>query len=349
MIEGYLNPDEFNQLNKAFNDQTKKLQKTIVNLQDKEGYTPMHLASFYGDFLSVQMFLRLGGNSHIVDNRDNKKVIDHAANGFVRNVLLDLQVAALKGDVSSFDSLLNCGNNIDERKTIYTVSPLHNAIQFTKETHSDEMLRFVLKCGAQIDIADGSGWTPLHHACKNGDMTATKILLENNADVNAISSKHFFPIHIAAMNNHDQIIQVLLQHGAKIECQSDEKCTPLLLAAKKGHCEALKMLLDNGANIYAVDQRDWTALHYAAYNGHAKAVNLLCKYDADDEKLREMVNSSGKIAREISQKEDVKFQFNSKLYICSQLLTIFDNSSLESCFRWATRYCKKTSSVWRRH
>jgi len=40
-------------------------------------------------------------------------------------------------------------------------------------------------------------------------------------------------------------------------------------------------------------------------------VNLLCKQDADYEKLREMKNSQGKIAKEIASIDSVKFSFNS--------------------------------------
>ena len=45
--------------------------------------------------------------------------------------------------------------------------------------------------------------------------------------------------------------------------------------------------------------------------GHGKAVNLLCKYDSDNEKLRDMINTQGKTPKGLTQHEDVKFQFNS--------------------------------------
>lgn len=86
----------------------------------------MHLASFYGDFLSVQFMRRLGANEHIKDFKDGKQVLDYAANGMVRSALIDLKEAARQGDSKSFDHLLNCGNKIDERKTIFTIAPIHN-------------------------------------------------------------------------------------------------------------------------------------------------------------------------------------------------------------------------------
>jgi len=59
--------------------------------------------------------------------------------------------------------------------------------------------------------------------------------------------------------------------------------------------------------------------------GHDKAVNLLCKYDADYEKLREMKNSQGKIAKEIASIDSVKFSFNSNF---SYFLPVILNSIL---------------------
>jgi len=62
--------------------------------------------------------------------------------------------------------------------------------------------------------------------------------------------------------------------------------------------------------------------------GHGKAVQLLCKYDADYEKLREMENTAGKVAKEIAPDANVKFQFNSKFF---SLIDSYHPSSLESC------------------
>lgn len=128
-MENLLSPETSHSLIDGFDQRVHHLQEKVINSQDNDGYTPMHLASFYGDFLAVQFMLRLGGNEHIRDRRDNKQVLDYAANGLVRGVLIDLKEAARKGDEKSFDFLLNCGNKIDERKTIYNIAPVHNVSQ----------------------------------------------------------------------------------------------------------------------------------------------------------------------------------------------------------------------------
>ncbi len=267
-MENILTEEQLEYYLKDYKRRVCNLQKRVINSQDNDGYTPMHLASFYGDFLCVQFLVSLGGDEHIKDNKDNKPVIDYASNSQVRRVLLDLKEAARRGDVGSFDSLVNSEdkNKIDERTTILTIAPIHNAVQHVAKTKNPEILNFVIKCGANLNVNDGSGWTPLHHACQNGDLETVKTLIKNEASVHSFSNKQFYPIHIAALNNHPAIIEFLFENQAKLECKNDEGCTPLHLAAKKGHVESMRKLLDLGANIYAEDIRSWTALHYASYN-----------------------------------------------------------------------------------
>lgn len=52
-----------------------------------------------------------------------------------------------------------------------------------------------------MDIADSNGWTPLHHACQNGDREAVDTLIMNAASLNKFSNKGYYPIHVAAMYN----------------------------------------------------------------------------------------------------------------------------------------------------
>jgi ankyrin repeat protein len=71
--------------------------------------------------------------------------------------------------------------------------------------------------------------------------------------------------------------------------------------------------------MYAVDYRKWTALHYASYNGKEQVVRLLCKYDDDENKLRNMKNSQGRTPKEIVAKDSVKLYFDSKMWSSSSL------------------------------
>ena len=90
----------------------------------------------------------------------------------------------------------------------------------------------------------------------------------------------------------------------------EQKCTPLHLACKRGNKESVALLLQSGANIYAQDFRQWNPLHYSSYNGFRMVSNYLLKWEADNDQLRDMKNSQGKIALNIAKNPETKKGFH---------------------------------------
>jgi ankyrin repeat protein len=161
-------------------------------------------------------------------------------------------------------------------------------------------------------MLDSNGWTALHHAAFNGDLTSVDQLLQQRANVDSFSNQYKTPLHFAALNNHAHVVASLLESGCNPEAKDEQQCTPLHLACKKGGQECLELLLRRGANLMAPDNRQWTALHYAAYNGHPRAANFLLKWEADDDKLSFVKNSQGRTAFIIAKDDRVKKAFNRK-------------------------------------
>jgi len=180
-------------------------------------------------------------------------------------------------------------------------------------------------------MTDSNGWTALHHAAFNGDLKSVEQLTAAGANVNAVSNQYKTPSHFAALNNHDQVLASLLATGANMEAKDEQQCTPLHLACKKKSQECLELLLGKGANLMAPDTRDWTPLHYASYNGHPRAVNFLLKWEADDDKLKDVKNSQGRTAFIIAKNDNVKKAFNRK-YMLTKFYNISSINSLS--MRW---------------
>lgn len=90
-------PEEYTEAVKEFNKSVRTTVKAVINAQDNEGYSPLHLASFYGDFASVQFYIKKGANPKAIDSRKRKEVLDFASNDQVRKYLIDLKDAARKG------------------------------------------------------------------------------------------------------------------------------------------------------------------------------------------------------------------------------------------------------------
>ena len=69
-------------------------------------------------------------------------------------------------------------------------------------------------------LAEINVWTPLQTACRNDDIEAVRILLENGADPNKtppFQLPWYAPIQIAASNGNVDIMTVLIENGADVE------------------------------------------------------------------------------------------------------------------------------------
>lgn len=207
--------------------------------------------------------------------------------------------------------LVNCGNKIDSKLSIFGEAPIHKAV-LTHVENKLAALATIIECKADVDNMDSNGWTALHHAAHNGDLESAQQLLNSGAKVNSYSNQQKTPLHFAAMNNHTQVIQLLISRNAEIEWNDEQKCTPLHLACKKGNLESVALLLNQGANIYAQDFRQWTPLHYGSYNGYRRVCNYLLKWEADKDTLRDMKNSQGRIALNIAKSPETKKGFTRK-------------------------------------
>ena len=59
------------------------------------------------------------------------------------------------------------------------------------------------------------GWTALHYAAINGDGELVKYLIKYGADVNKPTGEGSTPLYLAQLGNHEEIVNILKQAGAK--------------------------------------------------------------------------------------------------------------------------------------
>jgi hypothetical protein len=110
---------------------------------------------------------------------------------------------------------------------------------------SDDLARWLVAQGLDVDTADALGRTPLYQRASAGkDLT---LLLELGADVNGSRRSP-----VMAAINHPEALRVLLQHGADIDAHTGDG-TPLHRAALRS-AESTRILLDHGANPAVLDR-----------------------------------------------------------------------------------------------
>lgn len=139
----------------------------------------------------------------------------------------------------------------------------------------------LLNSGANINIKDDKGETPLHLAVTGGFTSVASILLERGADAGLANMKGVTPLMIAAFKNYTDIVKLLITAKVAVDSESRNGFTALMLASQAGNLEVIKLLLDSGAQIDKKTAQGNSALHSAVYGGKPEAVKLLIDNGAD--------------------------------------------------------------------
>lgn len=93
-------------------------------------------------------------------------------------------------------------------------------------------------------------YSPLHEAVLNGDLDILSLLIDHGAQTNIQDNSGSTPLHWAAKLGHESVVSLLLrQQSAPTMLDANaEGLTPLRLAIRNGHGRIVKMLLDAGVD-----------------------------------------------------------------------------------------------------
>lgn len=121
---------------------------------------------------------------------------------------------------------------------------------------------------------------PLLDAAANGDTATVLRWIAEGADINVVNEKGWTPLVMAAFNQHMQTVKVLVDAGADVNHQSVNGTTVFMYAKTKvmetGEYSLLDYLLEKGSEINTRDfKKEWTVLQYVQDTGHAKMERYL--------------------------------------------------------------------------
>lgn len=158
------------------------------------------------------------------------------------------------------------------------------------------MLNYLIDKGADVNLRDNVGYTPLHTVAAGGaSVELAKYLLEQGADVNAKidcpPDQCHTPLHLLMTRNWSRIhpldpdpkplAQLLIENKAIIDVTDEQMLTPLHYAAMFGNVEGISFLCQQQAKMECKDEKGQTPLHWAVRNGRVLAVQKLMSLGAD--------------------------------------------------------------------
>jgi ankyrin repeat protein len=140
----------------------------------------------------------------------------------------DLCKAAMTGDIESAKALIDqrADPNYQDPKAKYSV--LHCAIG----NGYAEVAKFLVEVGANVDVVNATGRSPLHFAARIGNKSCSRVLLEGGCHVNLQDQRGVTALHIASRLGHINLAHHLMNHGADYHILNDEGKTSLDLAVE---------------------------------------------------------------------------------------------------------------------
>lgn len=98
-----------------------------------------------------------------------------------------------------------------------------------------EVLKMLIKYGADINIPAKNGWTILHSAVLSDHEKIVKVLVANGSNIiNMKNSDGFTALHLATGLGRTSIVKILVENGADVRAEANAGHTPIYLATQSG-------------------------------------------------------------------------------------------------------------------
>ncbi len=161
-----------------------------LNKVEHTGQMPLHIAAEKGLPIVTELLLEHGAKINAKDSKGNTP----------------LHTAVMSGRTQVAGFLIKRGAEFDPNKL------LEDAV--LNSVTDRDVIRFLLRNGADINHISDKGSTPLLEAIKQNNRALVKLLIANGSDVNKPDSSGQTPLHLANQMKSESITRLLIKNGA---------------------------------------------------------------------------------------------------------------------------------------
>eukprot|EP01134_Creolimax_fragrantissima_P006789 CFRG6789T1 len=252
---------------------------------DEDDRTPLHWAAAIGSFTLVEFLVSQEVNINASDRWETTPLEEAMNNGhheiaqFFREhggtmpheIGNRLCHYAIVNDLVAMRRLIDAGANIDSRSSRSRHTALHIA---SAEGHID-VVSLLLENGAQVNIVDRWGKTPLSNAIENGHKEISIMLMENGAVSIKRDTDAMELCKAAAEGKLHKVKAMIEWRGLNPDVKDYDWRTPLHVAAGEGRLEIVQYLVSKGANVELKDKWGFNAYQSALQLGHPEIADFL--------------------------------------------------------------------------
>ena len=185
--------------------------------------------------------------------------------------ILVLKEGVQQNDVGKVDQVLQC-DPVGCRNFNVNGSPYDSLLHIAARSNSFEICKMLVKFGADVNMMNIDGQSPLHIAEANLDFPIGQLLVRtrkekkviynralhitvkandltmckrhiNNVDINETDEKKRTPLHVAMIFASNSICHLLLKYGADVHARDSYNDTPIQLAFYYGRHALREKLL----------------------------------------------------------------------------------------------------------
>ncbi|USK96353.1 ankyrin repeat domain-containing protein [Bacillus tropicus] len=171
-------------------------KRADINITDNKGRTPLMIATYKNDVKTAKVLIEAGADVNIQDDMKNNPFLYASAEGY-------LDILKLTIDAGADPTLTNRYGG-----TALIPASEHGYIDVIKE--------LLTRTNIDVNHVNNLGWTALMEAIvlNNGNETqqqVIRLLIEHGADVNIPDNDGFTPLEHARAHNFEEIEKILIE------------------------------------------------------------------------------------------------------------------------------------------